>query len=338
MNAADKIQSAIEQIGDGTPTDYVLIPEQHSDMVDNGDLSRILKSSLAEAAVKQYRDSDTAAIDAQRRLKNYSSLANISLFLAAGASSLIMVFGLLITKPQVYTTSAALAGFAFAAIAAICLSVIRSGRMLELWMKERAEAEMHRLRFFKLVTSQAADADSDSNLPLVLLEYFRRFQLDIQFAYYRGRGQQHANAARRTLVWGASALGLVSLLNAAAGLLTNIAVQWSALAAVALVVQSFATSTSNSESLNQDGRNAERYKRVYSNLAHLAGQMDEVRTAVAAGDLEVLDGFVDAVHEGLSAEHRQWTEDIGQIGSAVDKLSEKLKSVQSDLSDGDKKA
>ena len=107
---------------------------------------------------------------------------------------------------------------------------------------------------------------------------------------------------------------------------------------MALVVQSFATSTSNSESLNQDGRNAERYKRVYSNLAHLAGQMDEVRTAVAAGDLEVLDGFVDAVHEGLSAEHRQWTEDIGQIGSAVDKLSEKLKSVQSDLSDGDKKA
>jgi hypothetical protein len=338
MNTKEKIQSAIEQIGEGAPTDYVLVPEQHADMVNNDDLRRILKGSLVGAVVKQYRDTDTAAILAQRRLKNYSSLANVSLFLATGASSLIMVFSLLITEPLVYTTSAALAGFAFAAIAAFCLNMIRSGQMLEGWMKERAEAEMHRLRFFKLVTSQAADADPDSNLPLVLLEYFRRFQLDIQIAFYRERGRQHAGAAHRKLVWGASALGLVSLLNAAAGLLTNYALQWSALAAVALVVQSFATSTSNSESLNQDGRNAERFKRVYRNLANLAGRLDEVRSAVAAGDLGMLDSFVDAVHEGLSAEHRQWTEDIGQIGSAVDKLSEKLKNVRSDLGGGDKKA
>ena len=69
-----------------------------------------------------------------------------------------------------------------------------------------------------------------------------------------------------------------------------------------------------------------------------AGRLDEVRAAVAGGDLEVLDGFVDAVHEGLSAEHRQWTEDVGQIGSAIDKLSEKRESVQSGLSDGSQKA
>jgi hypothetical protein len=45
-------------------------------------------------------------------------------------------------------------------------------------------------------------------LPLQM-EYFRRYQLDVQRSYYQARGREHARAVRRSAWWRVGAPGLV---------------------------------------------------------------------------------------------------------------------------------
>jgi hypothetical protein len=335
MTIQQEIDAARKKIGPAADDDYVLLPEEHAKTYADSGLAGIFMGSEAKSVIQRYRLRDTEAIDAQNRFKRVSALANASLFLATGASSSIMVFALVIEEPFAYTTGAAIAGFALAAVAGVCLTMIRGGKLLEAWMRHRSEAEMLRIRYFKLVTSAAAREDMPTPLSLMILEYFRRYQVEIQVAYYRVKGQRHSSAARTALVVSAVAMGAVTLANASAGVLVAVDEKWAALAALALIAQALATSGSNSEALNQDARNAERYDRIYHSLADLAGRLDEVRMSVAHGDKAIVASFVDAFHEGLSAENRQWTEDLGNIGSAVDKLGEQLESIRAKLGDPD---
>jgi len=65
-----------------------------------------------------------------------------------------------------------------------------------------------------------------------------------------------------------------------------------------------------------------RYRITANVLAKVAEKYSSVQKALASGqDPVILLHFVDAVHEQLSLEHRQWTEDAAEINTAFAQLS-----------------
>lgn len=192
-------------------------------------------------------------------------------------------------------------------------------------MTGRAEAETLRLEYFATVTEPAGDL-TDAKRLLLQLEYFRRFQLDTQLTYYKSRGAQHDRAASQAVKTGLFLMMLVAVINAIAGAASG---AWTVLALLALVAHALASRISGLEAVNQDGRNAERYDRTHSVLARMKSKLDQVRPAVATGDDTVLTGFVEAVHEQLSLEHRQWLKSFDERYSAIGKLEQRLKDVDS---------
>jgi hypothetical protein len=59
-------------------------------------------------------------------------------------------------------------------------------------------------------------------------------------------------------------------------------------------------------------------------LERIESRLTDVREAVAGGSQEALDQFVNAVHEQLSLEHRQWLSGAEAISGGIATLEETL--------------
>lgn len=140
-------------------------------------------------------------------------------------------------------------------VAAVWLNQIGSGKLLEQWMTKRAEAESHRLRYFSRVSEQSGDPETR----LLQLEYFRRYQLDVQRTYYLDRSRDHQAAATRAVTMGSWSMGGVALAN---GLVLQ-GVEWAGIAALGVAAQALSSLVTNREAANQDTRNSERYERIW---------------------------------------------------------------------------
>ena len=185
-------------------------------------------------------------------------------------------------------------------------------------MQRRASAETQRVRYFKLVTRNMDDGASDTTLRLLQLEYFRRFQLDVQRAYYQTRGLQHRHAADRALLRSTWGMGVVAIANGVAGLVAGVlGAHWASLAGIALVGQAFSSVIANAKATNQDERKAERYERTRHPLDQLYSRLDAVRQALADGNDEVMREFVASVHEQLPLDHRQSLDTLKGAGTAI---------------------
>ena len=202
---------------------------------------------------------------------------------------------------------------------------VKEGRLLEDWMTARARAETKRLSYFSYIASASAEP-VDPQFELLKLEYFRRYQLDLQLAYYKGRRSRHRNSAERTLDISAASVLMAAIASGAAGVLGALRSEWAALGSLAVfgaALQAFAASR---EALNQDRRNAERYDNTAQALQGLRERLDDVRLGIAAGSTSVLGEFVGAVQDQLSLEHRQWLEGAENMQAAVARLEKALSS------------
>lgn len=65
----------------------------------------------------------------------------------------------------------------------------------------------------------------------------------------------------------------------------------------------------------------------YRVLADLNKRLDAVRKAVSSVGEHPLSDFVDAVHEQLSLEHRQWLGELGEARGAFARLENTLKEI-----------
>jgi hypothetical protein len=220
--------------------------------------------------------------------------------------------------------AASVIGVVGGAIAGIWIRRIGDGRLLEAWMTKRAAAETERLRYFELIGKSAQLRE-----PLLQLEYFRRYQLDVQRAYYGVRSEQHRVLADRALSLSSSGIAVASIGNGLAGVLAlTLSAPWAAIAGLGLLGQAFANAVENGEATSQDRRNAERYARTRELLDQLYALLDRVRAGTAAGELAALHNFVDSVQDQLSLEHRQWLEELGATSSAVARLQAVLEQYQ----------
>jgi hypothetical protein len=205
--------------------------------------------------------------------------------------------------------------------------VAKQGELLEDWMARRAAAETARLRYFEGIVGSPAGTDAEGPpIDLLKLEYFRRYQLDVQRAYYGQRAKDHREEAAKTLACSAWAASGAAVAAGAAGILgASVNPAFAALGALGAAFAALTSFAAMREALNQSRRNAERYGRTRKMLDGLYGRLQEVREAVSKAGAKPLGEFVDAVHDQLSLEHRQWLDELAEARGAVARLDSTLK-------------
>jgi hypothetical protein len=323
-------KEARDIIGPQAEDDYVLEPMQHGATYAQSapGLSAVLETARLSTFARQYKQRDQRADAAQSRYKRTMERINLAVLATAAFSALMMAAQI---ANEVLPYARWIAG-AFGILSALCgslaamwLFLVRQGKLFEKWMTARAEAESARLSYFTAL-ADPGDAPPDPALNLLKLEYFCRYQYDVQTNYYQERGRRHEEAAGRNVAIGSVAV-LVSA--AAAGtsgtigaLGAGVATAFGALGVVGAALSSYATAR---ETVSQDERNAERYGRTQTALENLGGErLDRVRAAVAQGNAQALVEFVAAVNEQISLEHRQWREGSEATKAAVAKLEQAL--------------
>jgi hypothetical protein len=318
-------------IGVDSPNDYRLSPVEHAEQLRASapKLAAVLTSTAPVELARQYAEADSEALVAERTFKRWVIRANWAVLATATVSALLMAAALLGSTLGALTQTIlivlALAGVAAGGIASMSLFRVKEGRLLEDWMMARARAETKRLSYFSYIANASA-GPVDPQLELLKLEYFRRYQLDLQLAYYKGRRSRHRNSAERTLDISAASVLVAAIASGAAGVLGALRSEWAALGSLAVfgaALQAFAAAR---EALNQDRRNAERYDNTAQALQGLRERLDDVRLGIAAGSASVLGEFVGAVQDQLSLEHRQWLEGAENMHAAVARLERALSS------------
>lgn len=203
------------------------------------------------------------------------------------------------------------------------------------WKEERALAEAMRREIFARVMRHVPPGmnGADAWLLQLKLEYFRRWQVEVQNAFFQKRPKQ-LRAHVRNAFWAKAAyllalLGLATILIACSvaagdeqgvGLLSNRlswltsslakleidqADYWSLLSLVlALLLFGFFGYRAK---LGNPIRDAARYETMRSNFETLLGQrLADARKAASAGDEEGVWGYVDSVHSIMSLELNDW--------------------------------
>lgn len=335
MKADESIGLAIRAIGEGKPDDYVISPTSHAREFSEQApaLAEILSSSAVSASARLYEDEDKDALQAQNEFKRVFDRSNltvfgtgvfVALFMAVAATSSVLPGWVEKTLLVVLSLGGVLCG----AFASRDLLTIRKGGLLETWMSKRALAETRRLDYFCLVTGSSGKVRSKTESPLenLKLEYFRRFQLDVQRAFYRERAKDHREEARKTLSYSGWAVFGAAIATGSAGVLgAGVHAGLAAIGGLGAIFTGLSSFSSMREAVYQSRRNAERYERTYGILEKLTGRLDAVRQAISAGRQQALCDFVEAVHEQLSLEHRQWLGDLSEARGAFARLENTLK-------------
>jgi hypothetical protein len=312
-------EAATQAIGAGTDDDWVLALEAHASELppEAGALRRVLERSEIQEIIRRYMQADRRALKAQAR---YHLAGKIGVWARVGALTIgavaLVVAGATWLSPVEKT---ALIVLQAVALATSYLSAywIKRRRSFLRWMEARGEAELARTAFFDAVTA-ADEPTRGAELALAPLqiEYFRRYQLDVQKAFYTGRGRQHLADARRSSFLRYALLALVALAAVAvvrALGVTDVFNDWNnvglqrliiAFMTVASAIQSAFADVSLME-LNE--RNAARYAATAANLGDIeAKALAPARAAAAESKKGDMLSFCASVNDELGAEHRAW--------------------------------
>jgi hypothetical protein len=315
MSANDT--EAAKAVGEQAADDWHLRPEKHADALPpaGGPLARVLRTPEVEGIVARYHDADARAIAQQvkyRRLGRVSIWARF-MALAVGGIALLPLGQLNMFLPRSALIVAQGGAIIVSLLAA--LWVIQRAHFSN-WMHARAAAEIARVDLFsRILDASSAVQPGELGLLPLKLEYFRRYQLDVECAFYRGRGAEHARAAGATMRWKLISLALVAVVTAA--ILYSLGIfggsaRWDdvtqkvAIAFMTLVSAVLAL-ISDTSLMDMSERNAARYATTYANLSKLRAQfLEPVRAAAAQGDEAAVQAFTRIVNEQISSEHREW--------------------------------
>jgi hypothetical protein len=330
----EKIKQAEAAIGEHDSNDWQIQPCSFPQQLetDTPELAKFLSDSSYVEKAKQFENSDKLAVDYQSRFKQRAKNTSIGIFVAAAATAVLSIIAAL---PSAYTMTilksiteiispiAGLVIFVASGMVIFNSQMISQLKLYDHWMENRAKAEIARLLYFKEAAQNLINEQAE-NIQLLheFCCFFRRYQLQLQQTYYQGRSQQHAMSMLKTAKIGAIAAVIVTAFSGSsgfAGFFDPDLVSFAALGTIGVALTALA---SRREAINQDERNALRYKITADVLSKVAEKYSSVQKALATGkDPVILLHFVDAVHEQLSLEHRQWTEDAAEINTAFAELT-----------------
>lgn len=326
---ADVTQQAIAAIGTDAPTDWKLEPRTHAARLlpEAGALRRVLERPEIAEFIAGYETSNPAAGGWQKIYRRWSRLAFVCRFgaIAVGAIALLFVAGT-IAGPGL--TLALTVEYALIVGSLVASFILAIRKPFEKWMQARGQAENARLDIFKFAT-EAEEAPRAGELPLLplQLEYFRRYQLDVQRLYYRGRGAEHAKGARKIRLARWLATGLVAFAAVPAGL--GLLATWAppllpaalipaadiarshgmhtVLLVLGIITSALADMVAALSLANLDLRNSVRYLSNADNLDALREKyLDAARAAAADGNKDKVADFIELAQMYISSEHREW--------------------------------
>jgi SMODS and SLOG-associating 2TM effector domain 1 len=341
MTSDEFMEHAKAAIGAGQTDDGVLSPTGHAAALESKApaLCKILRGSQPSTAGREYERKDSDAIKAQLLFKKIAGKANWAVFVTACLSAAMLVAASLAGKSHGIFIILGCCGIVSGSLGSMWLFEIRQGNLFQAWMNRRARAEAERVKYFELVTLAAGNSEP-SEVPVLLLqlEYFRRYQLEVQRRYYGKRSHDHQRAADRMLTLSAYAAGFGALATGFAGILGGVlGPRWACLAGFATVASALSAFASTNETLGQHRRNEELYDKTNDALAELEGKLDEVRAAAAKDDRESVKQFVSAVHEQLSIEHKQWLDAAENMAASLANLDKALAEAKSKPADSNSK-
>jgi SMODS and SLOG-associating 2TM effector domain 1 len=336
MTPEEMILAAEDSLGAERTDDYKIEPTRHAGELaaKAPSLALALRKSELSVVSEEYERLDGQANRHQHTFKDTANRANWAVFLTACFSTLLLVAGPLKSVAGlplgVVHPILGVCGVISGALGSMWVYRAREGKLLDNWMRARAAAESLRTQYFETITSlQLADSNSPITPALLQFEYFRRYQLDVQVAFYRRRAEDHGRDADRLLVTSAYSVALASISAGLAAVLSGVNPAWISIAALGTAATALASFASTKESVNQSRRNMERYTNTCDALTLLKRKLDAVRTAAAAGEMEPMKQFVKAAHEQIGAEHRQWLAAAKSMQPAIDKLEDTLSKLKS---------
>lgn len=370
-------------IGEEDGNDWKLEPLTHAESLppEAARLKAVLGQERIKTHMKAYKRYDEEAETMQKRYRFWRKILRLLVFLAAVAGLLAL---------GVYWYGGRIEGvwyrgrlsdevLALLLLHAVLVGVIgymalrfRVQDWRGRWKDARAQAELRRVAIFAeackpnpaAATAEVTAAPGVTLLDLAPLQlaYFRRYQLDVQLNYLRGRGAQlrKVKATPTGLTWSAMAVAVVSVLLAILLGLSLAAEQgfgvpvWlmsvlrPEIASVApillplLLISSFYAVRVNVDP-SEDAQNGLRFEALYENLDYLKQHgYAAAQRAAEAGDLTLVQKFIDLVHDRMRAEAEGWIR-LSKIGpqdadddasAAVNGLAELLEAERSLPSQG----
>ena len=209
-------------------------------------------------------------------------------------------------------------------------------RHYDVWNEARGAAEYLRRQVFEIVM-KAPESSRAGELPVLplKLEYFRRYQLDIQETYHTLRARQYEGVARwaRRLIVPFAAVVAIWVLFLVAELLSSLGEQGPLPAALPVLAYRASAGLQHFSSYYGDigwllagvlmaliyglaflvttllssVRNAARFAHARDNMVYLrASGLEKARQSAAAGDEIAVRDFVHRVHSSMSAELNDW--------------------------------
>lgn len=321
MKCKEAVKKAVEIIGEKTDSDYVISPSNHKEKYEDKSsvLNTILESTRLKSIARRYENKDYIALEAQKKFRRVFKRVNITILVTAFIISAILSIGVIAKDTNTQTKNYAIGLLGIGSLIAGGLAtkdfyIIKRGELLESWMSKRAKAETLRLEYFEkfIDESMSCSDDPDNFICLLKLEYFNRYQLQVQLDFYRKRSMEHhKNASRYLSLSGWATFG--SAIAAGSATFGIIQPELTALAALGVIFTAFSSYASVHEGVYQYRRNSERYDRTLEVLEKLFEELDTVRLAIYELGFQPLSEYVDAFHEQLSLEHRQW---IGQLNKS----------------------
>jgi hypothetical protein len=320
---------AINAIGTQAPEDWHLRPETHEKALPKsaGPLKRILLRDDLEQIIEIYNEADTRAQKAQGRYKGPARFAGFTSFAAIVIASSLLLPAVNGIPKLAINGVVALQGMLIVASFSCSLLLIYTKPFAE-WMRARAQAEHARIKLFNRVFEETEEKPEPGELPLLplQLEYFRRYQLDVQRLYYEKRGAQHARAVKIGGFLRMAALLLIAcavfpiiwqlqgrdwvpqiLRQVFVHLPADTELSQRVFLCLGLIGSGLQGLLATLSLMSQDERNATRYRDTSRNLDDLAERpLQEARRAGAEGDRDRVLGFVALVNEQISSEHREW--------------------------------
>ena len=196
-NITERAVAAISRDDEGA--DWQLRPKEHAEGLppEAGALKRVLERDELKQLITQFHEADAAANKAQT---SYKRIGNWGLWAATIATIVgaVFLFPAESWLKDPARTVVSVVQVAFLVIAFCTAYWLAMKRPFNAWMQKRAEAEIARVDLFNRIVraDEVVQGDDMPLLPLKL-EYFRRYQLDVQQRYYQGRGKQHEDRSWR---------------------------------------------------------------------------------------------------------------------------------------------
>jgi hypothetical protein len=198
-------------------------------------------------------------------------------------------------------------GLAFSTGAGVILSQLKYA---DVWAENRIKSERLRRDIFNEVLNQAQKmvptllpAPDHRNPISQAMELFRRYQHELQIAYYDKGSSKHTDA-NVILAWGTAVLSAIAAVSGITGSLGGSALILGAFLGIAVPILLGALQSWRAASGDSD--KAAAYTKARDALLTLKGGLDPIRDHAAVGDVAAVRAYFDEVHLIMTRENDAW--------------------------------